>query len=121
MPIGSVWYAEADVGESDPNSERLRERVEQLVGELQKRLAVEEGATAEEIADYRGAAFYLLWLRYESEWQALAQADDGERPSSRKVSSYERFAHDVIQFLSLLPGEPVDPAHLFAPRRPTVV
>lgn len=114
VPIGSVWYAAADVGESDPNLARLRERVEQLVGDLQKRLAAGAVATTEEIADYRGAVFYLLWLRYEDDWLALIEAGDGERPSSKKVSSYERFAHDAVQFLSPLPDETVDPAHLFA-------
>lgn len=59
VPIGAVWNADGDAEVSDPNLPRLRERVEQLVGALRNRLAAGAAASAEEIAVYRGAVFYL--------------------------------------------------------------
>ncbi len=114
QPFASVWSADGDAGVFDPNLPRLRERVEQLVGDLHKRPTDGAAAAAEEIADYRRAVFYLLWLRYEDDWGALIKAADAERAPARKVGCYERFAADCVEFLSPLGDERVDPAHLFA-------
>ncbi len=114
VPIGLVWFADADAGLFDPNLERLREHVEALVGEAHRRLAAARGDASEaEIAQYRAAVFYLLWLRYEDDWLALIKAGE-ERQAPKKVGCYERFAHDAVHFLSPLSDSPVDPPHLFA-------
>jgi len=57
---------------------------------------------------------YLLFQRYEDEWYALIDLAESGAAGSKRVGWYERFAHDVDQFFSLLPGRAVDPAHLFA-------
>ena len=82
----------------DPNLGRLRQRVEELAGHLRTRLAAGAAATPEELADYRGAVLYLLFLRYEDDWLALSTAGENGRGGSKSVGCYERFAADVAHF-----------------------
>jgi transcriptional regulator with AAA-type ATPase domain len=114
VPTGVVWFADGDAGQFDPNLSRLHERIEEVATQLHKRLAAGGVATAEELADYRGLVFYLLWLRYEDDWHALIKAGDAGLSMPRPVSFYEKFARDAAHFLSPLHGTQADSAHLFA-------
>jgi len=112
----SVWHAEGEAAPLNPNAPRVRDLVERLGTELRGRLAAgaSVGATPAELADYHGLVLYWLFQRYEDDWFALIEpAESGEARHTR-VSCYTRFAHDVQHFLSIVPGPPVDPAHLFA-------
>jgi len=114
QPTGMVWFAEGDEDVFDPNLGRLRQRVEELAAQLRTRLVAGVPATPAELADYRGAVFYLLFLRYEDDWLALSTASENGRGGAKPVGFYERFAADVVHFLGPLPDPTPDPAHLFA-------
>ncbi len=113
----SVWHAEQDLREVDPNLLELAELIEKLVPTLRDRLAAGARATTEELVAYEAAVRHLLFQRHIAVWwQLIERAENGE-PTNGKIEAYDRFAKDIRQFLDF-PGVrfPVDtrPAHLFA-------
>jgi len=114
VPFGVVWSADADAGAFDPNLPRLRERVEQLIGDAHARLVAGATATAELEADYRRAVFYLLWLRTEDALAALIKTPAADRAAGDMAGAYERFAADAVHLLAPLGELGFDPVHIFA-------
>ncbi|MEO8603229.1 MAG: sigma 54-interacting transcriptional regulator [bacterium] len=114
VPFGAVWAADADAGEFDPNLPRLRERVEEIVGDAYAQLCAGAAVSAALQAHYRHAVFYLLWLRTEDALAALIKPRPDERPAERRVVAYERFAADAAELLQPVGGAGLDTAHIFA-------
>jgi DNA-binding NtrC family response regulator len=113
VPATAVWHAEGDAALWNPNAPRLRALVERVAAALRQRLAGRARATPEALAEYRAVVFYLLWQRYEDDWYALIESAESGTPLKR-VSFYARFARDAAHFLSGVPGQALDSAHLFA-------
>jgi len=114
VPIGAVWAADADAGVFDPNLPRLRERVEQIVGDAHARLAAGAAVNDTLQGHFRRAVFYLLWLRTEDAWAALIKTPPAERTAGHRVDAYDRFAADAGQLFAPVGGAGLEIAHLFA-------
>jgi hypothetical protein len=114
VPFGTAWAADADAGVFDPNLPRLRDRVEQIVGDAYARLAAGAAVSEALAAHYRRAVFYLLWLRTEDAWAGLIKTPPAERSAARRVDAYDRFAADAGQLCVPVGGAGLEIAHLFA-------
>src|SRR5437879_4579388 len=111
VPVTTIWHAEDEVAGGNPNPTRLPTRIEPRAPALPRRLAAGTRAADVELAEYRSFVTYLLWLRYEDDWWALIEPSPTR---VKRVSWYTRFARDVQSLFSVLPGPPLDVAHLFA-------
>jgi hypothetical protein len=116
-PLTAVWHEGGDLEVENPNVERVAELGERLAPELRARLARGARASADELRDYQGLVFYLLYYRYLHVFHDLVERGKQGRPTTTRVSAYARYREDAEHFLELpgvrLPLE-VDTAHLFA-------
>jgi transcriptional regulator with AAA-type ATPase domain len=116
-PMTAVWHEGGDLETENPNVEAVAELGERLAPELRARLARGARASAEELCDYQGLVFYLLYYRYLPVFHDLVEKGKQGRTTTTRVSAYARYRGDAKHFLELpgvsLPLE-ADPAHLFA-------
>ncbi len=116
-PVTAVWHEGADLDSANPNVERIGRLVEKLAPELRERLAGGVRATEAELQAYQGLVFYLLYYRTLDAFQALIDAGQAGRPTTKPVAAYARYCEDARHFLEpggiRLPLE-IDAAHLFA-------
>jgi hypothetical protein len=116
-PVTAVWHEGSDLEDANPNIDRLTELVERLAPELRDRLARRAEATADELADYQGLVFYLLYYRSLPIFFDLIGRGQAEQPTTGRISAYARWRADARHFLEIpevhLPLH-LDPAHLFA-------
>ncbi len=116
-PMAAVWHEGGDLEVENPNVERIAELGERLAPELRARLIRGADASAEELRDYQGLVFYLLYYRYLDVFHDLVEKGKEGRSTTRRVAAYARYREDAEHFLVLpgvrLPLE-VDSAHLFA-------
>jgi hypothetical protein len=116
-PVTAVWHEGSDLDDANPNVDRLTELVERLAPELRERLACGAEASADELADYQGLVFYLLYYRSLPVFFDLIQRGQAGRPTTARVAAFARWRDDARHFLDV-PGVrlplPFDPAHLFA-------
>ena len=117
QPGASVWHEGADQETASPNVDRIDEEVQRLAPELRRRLAGGARATPEELADYQGFVFYLLYYRSLATFQQLIARGQAGRSTTGRVKAYQRYRAEVAEYLEI-PGVSlgfsVDPAHLFA-------
>ena len=116
-PMAAVWHEGGDLEVENPNVERVAELGERLAPELRARLTRGARASADELRDYQGLVFYLLYYRYLDVFHDLVERGKQGRSTTGRVAAYTRYREDTQHFLELpgvrLPLE-VDPAHLFA-------
>jgi transcriptional regulator with AAA-type ATPase domain len=117
QPVTPVWHEGGDLDAENPNVDRISALGERFAEELRARLVEGARASREELQEYEGLVFYLLYYRYLSVFYDLIERGKQGRSSSARVSAYARYREDVTHFLDLprvrLPFQ-VDPAHLFA-------
>ena len=117
VPIAAVWHEGADVEEMNPNVGKVNELAERLASELRDRLAQGTKARADELADYQGLVWYVLYYRNEPVLADLIERGRRGEPTTGRVGAYAHYREDVRHFLEI-PGVrlPLDagPAHLFA-------
>ncbi len=111
---GPGWRSGNDDSYINPNTARLRQRIEELVANVARRTAAGASIAPEEVDAYRGTALYLLWLRYEDPLYELVVHDESAAEPPAPVEFYPAFANDVVDLLAPLPGPALDPAILFA-------
>jgi hypothetical protein len=115
--VTAVWHEGSDLEDANPNVDRLTELVERLAPELRARLARGVAAAADELEDYQGFVFYLLYYRTLPVFFDLVERGQSGRSTTGRISAYARWLEDVRHFLEIpdvrLPLR-VDPAHLFA-------
>lgn len=122
---GATWQFGDDADFVNPNTAVLLGRTERLVTEARGRVVAGAGADKPELEVYRGAALYLLWLRYEDPLYALVVDDEEAAGPTPQVAFFESFARDVDDLLDPLPQELKGPsleaptlfAHGFQARR----
>jgi hypothetical protein len=116
-PLAAVWHEGADLEAPNPNVDRLFERAGELAPELRVRLSRGARASADELRDYQGLIFYLLYYRYIEAFQDLVERGQAGRSTTAKVRAYARYRDDARHFLEIpgvrLPLE-LPPEHLFA-------
>jgi transcriptional regulator with AAA-type ATPase domain len=116
-PGAPVWHEGGDLETENPNVERISELAERLAPELRARLVRGAQASAEELGEYQGLIFYLLYYRTLDVFYELVERGKRGRSTTGRVSAYARYREDARHFLELegvsLPLK-VDPAHLFA-------
>lgn len=113
VPNGTIWHSEGDAYVSNPNTPLLRERIEMLVGLAHARFVAGATASEAESAAYHDAVLYLLWLRFEDDLYDLIEGEE-RTAGAPAVPWYDRFARELHALLDVLPGPPVDDAHIFA-------
>jgi transcriptional regulator with AAA-type ATPase domain len=116
-PLAAVWHEGADLDAPNPNVDRLAERAEELAPELRVRLNRGARAAPDELADYQGLIFYLLYYRYIDVFQELVERSQAGKTTTAKLRAYARYRDDAKHFLEIpgvqLPLETTS-EHLFA-------
>jgi transcriptional regulator with AAA-type ATPase domain len=115
--VTAVWHEGSDLEDANPNVDRVGELVERLAPELRARLARGARPARDELRDYEGLVFYLLYYRSLPVFDELVQRGLSGAATTSRVPSYTGYRRDAEHFLRVpgvrLPFE-VEPSHLFA-------
>ena len=113
----TVWHADRDLREVDPNLLELGEAIERLVPSLRERLVAGVAATPDDLLLYEACVRHLLFQRYAAEWWMLIDRAERGQPTTERIPGFARFVEDVRHFLHIdsvrIPVN-VEPAQLFA-------
>ncbi len=111
VDTGPIWHVRAEQ-HSNPNVERIRDRLEPIVSEARRRLEEGEKASPPDLRLYVESVIYWLYDSYEVRLLRLVE----EGTATRRVPFYRSFRSDFERFLGPAEGDSATlaPAHLFA-------